>query len=178
MPIGESDLPNALAWDTIPTTKFDGAPLDVRFLVALRERDQSRQALTPEFAYLRKNIDWFKERERKKTISLNLEERRQQKVADDAWNDAMKKERAELAKLNFPNQEIQLDGVEPTKAHEDLDGDDNPDREDENARIDIHLRDGLRVLADAIDLWHKPTLWRSDSRPLTASNSNRFAPVP
>jgi len=92
LPIGETSLPHALAWDEIPTSFFDGAPLDPKVLKTLKDASQQRQASLDEFTYLRKNVDWFKMRQNEKLISLNLEKRRQQKEADDSgspvtWGD-------------------------------------------------------------------------------------------
>lgn len=177
LPIGESDLPNALAWDTIPTANFDGVPLDSRFLAKIREKSQARQALTEEFAFLRKNIDWFKERDEKKTISLSIDERKKLKSEDDAWRDAVKKHRADLAKLNYPNRPVLLDGVEPAKAPT-TDANDEDDRDDDKTVFDIHLREGLRVLSDAIETWKQPGDWQTEGHTLTASTPNKFAPIP
>ena len=58
--IGESDLPNALIWDEIPATVFDGHPLDQKLLAPLRASSQSRLDHLEEFAFLKKGIEWFK----------------------------------------------------------------------------------------------------------------------
>ena len=182
LPIGETDLPHALAWDTIRPTSFDGLPLDSRFVAAMRERSQARLTNAEEFRFLQQNIGWFKEREERKSISLNLDERLRQKAEDDAFRETSKKVRAELAKLNFTSTEINLDGVDPAKETTPppaaADGEDADARDDDKIKFDIYQRESLRVLADAIDLWQKPELWRADKRPLTASVANRFAPVP
>ena len=82
LPIGESDLPHALVWDEIPTSFFDGRPLDPKILRPLREASAARQTKLDEFLYLRKNVDWFKMRQDQKLVSLNLEQRRKQKISD------------------------------------------------------------------------------------------------
>src|SRR5208282_98053 len=66
IPIGESDLPHALVWDKIPTSFFDGVPIDTKVLARLRENSAERQANLDEFAFLRKYVEWFKERESQK----------------------------------------------------------------------------------------------------------------
>ncbi len=180
LPIGESDLPHALAWDTIRTTRFEGASLDARFLDILRQRSQSRQTTLEEFSYLRHNIERFKQYEERKTVSLNLETRRTQKKDDDAFRDAAKKQRLELAKLNFPSTEVKLDNVAPdpepvtppTKSDDEADDYDT----DPKTRIDIHLRESLRILSDAIDLWPRQQLWAQTGTPVAANQHNAFAP--
>lgn len=178
LPIGESDLPNALPWDTIPTARFDGQPLDATFLARIREKSQARQALTEEFAFLRKNIARFKERDERKSISLNLEDRKKQKIDDDAWRDAVKKHRAELAKLNYANREVLLDGVDPAKNKDTGAPADEETKDDDKVVFDIQLREGLRVLTDAIETWKKPESWQSEGRTVAANAPNKFAPIP
>jgi carboxyl-terminal processing protease len=184
LPIGESDLPHALAWDTIRTTRFEGSSLDARFVDVLRERSKGRQSTLEEFAFLRRNIDRFKQYDERKTVSLSLEARRAQKTDDDAFRDAAKKERLELAKLNFANTEIALDNVEPTPEPIKPAVDPNdPDKDDEESddpktKVDIRLRESLRVLSDAIALWPQPQLWAQSNPPVAAHTRNRFAPIP
>lgn len=179
LPVGESDLPHALAWDTIPPVYFDGAPLDTNFVNALRERSDKRQQLSEEFAYLKENIGWFKDHQDEKSVSLNLETREQTKKTDDEEKDALKKERVELAKLNFPTQEILLDGVvKPAAPTPEPDDDNAEDSSEDDVKFDIPLRESLRVLVDAIHLQKNPALWRSDAPALTASTVKPADPVP
>ena len=62
LPVGERDLPNALVWDEIPTTFFDGRPLDTRILEPLRAASLARRTELGEFTYLTESIDWFRYR--------------------------------------------------------------------------------------------------------------------
>jgi len=183
LPIGESDLPHALAWDTIRTTRFEGSTLDTRFLDILRQRSQTRQTTLEEFAFLRRNIDRFKQYEERKTVSLNLETRRTQKKDDDAFRETAKKERLELAKLNFASTDVKLDNVapDPEPATPKAKTDDNEEddyNDDPKTRIDIHLREGLRVLSDAIELWPRQQLWAQTGTPVAVNQRNTFAPAP
>ncbi len=63
LPIGEKDLPHALAWDDIPTSFFDGAPLSPKIVETLRNESLARQQKFDEFTYLKKNLSWFKAKE-------------------------------------------------------------------------------------------------------------------
>ncbi len=180
LPIGESDLPHALAWDTIKTARFEGAALDASFVNALRQRSLARQTELAEFAYLRSNIERFRQHDERKTISLNLESRRAQKLDDDAFRDINKKVRAELAKNNYPSTDVLLDNVEPTPEPKAAPaGDDKDDDEpiDPKEKIDIRLRESLRVLSDAISLWPQPQLWCGAGRTVASTQPNRFAPL-
>lgn len=176
LPIGEGSLPRALVWDEIPTSFFDGAPLSPKVLQELREASAQRQAELDEFIYLRKNIDWFKMRQDQKLISLNLDTRRQQKEADTAFRDEMKLEKERLAQQDFPFREFRLGPPPPPKikapktdeelAEEGLSTDED---EDSYAKVDVHLRETLRVLNDAVTLGQNEDYWASSRPPLTAA---------
>ena len=108
LPIGESDLPHALVWDKINDQRFDGSPIDPKLLARLQQDSTARQASLQEFAFVRKYVDWFKQRQAEKLVSLNLEERRKQKAADDSFRKAIKAEREQLAKADYPYKEFRL----------------------------------------------------------------------
>jgi len=186
LPIGESDLPHALVWDKIPTSFFDGIPIDTKVLARLRNNSSEREAKLEEFAYLRKYVDWFKDREAQKLISLNLEERKRQKVADDAFRKEMKLERERLAKDDYPYKEFRLGPPLPPKiaapkAASAKDGagespDDDSEDFDEGAsadaygKVDVSLREALCVVDDAIELGRNREYWASDHAPLTVAS--------
>lgn len=182
LPIGEGDLPNALAWDRVPPAPFAGTPLDGRFLELLRERSQARQALTEEFSHLQRHIDWFRERQERRTVSLNLEERRAQKARDDAFREEMRRERARLAAANYPMHEVVLDGVvrnvPAAEPEDELDAEEGTEDGDTDVRFDIHLRESMRIVADAIQLWQNPQLWTTEGRALTAATPGKVEPTP
>jgi len=173
--IGESDLPNALVWDEIPSTVFSGHPLDQKLLAPLRAGSQSRLDHLEEFVYLKKNIAWFKEKQDQKEISLNLEERRHQKEIDDAFKKAMRAEKDTLAKTDFPYAEITLGPPLPKPVKAEKKSDEESADEDELgveedsgvAKVDIPLRESLRVLSDALALSKNPQSWADGNAPLT-----------
>lgn len=177
LPIGESSLPHALVWDEIKATPFEGKALAQTFVKPLLEASRERQEKLEEFSYLRKNIDWFKERQDQKTISLNLEQRQALKLADDEFKKKMDAERDLLAKANYPVREIKLDSVLKTEAEDPKketvasvdDGDtDAPDAETQ-AKLDVHLRETLRVMTDALRLNQDPQYWADGRAPITAA---------
>jgi len=180
--IGEGDLPHALVWDKIPTSFFDGAPLDPKVLTPLRQASLERQAKLEEFTYLNKNIDWFKARQEQKLISVNLEERKKQKADDDAFRKLMKAEKEIIAKGDFPFTELRLAPKPPPKpkplkkdagkaAATDEDEVDTADEDtDTYLKADIHLRETLRVVSDAIALGRNKELWAANRPPLTATS--------
>nr|WP_232766692.1 carboxy terminal-processing peptidase [Geminisphaera colitermitum] len=108
LPIGESDLPHALAWDEITTSFYGGQPYTSDNIAPLLAASEDRQTTLPEFIYLRKRIDHFRERQEEKTISLNLKEREARKEADAAFNKATKAERKALEAGAYTFTEILL----------------------------------------------------------------------
>lgn len=180
--IGEGDLPHALVWDKIPTSFFDGAPLDPKVLTPLRQASLERQAKLEEFTFLNKNIEWFKGRQEQKLISVNLDERKKQKSEDDAFRKQMKAEKEIIAKGDFAFTEFRLSPKPPPKpkplkkeadktASTDEDETDSVDEDNDTyMKADIHLRETLRVVSDAIALGRNKELWAANRPPLTATN--------
>ncbi len=178
--LGESELPHALVWDEIPSSFFDGKPLDAKVLTPLREASRQRQSSLEEFTYLKKNIDWFKARQDQKLVSLNLDFRQKQKVADDAFRKELKTEHDRLAKGDYTFKEVRLGPPLPPKvkapkkpdaADGDADGDDDTLSTDVDndsyAKVDIDLREALRVIGDALTLSKSPEFLASGHAPLT-----------
>ncbi len=184
LPIGESSLPHALVWDEIPTSFFDGEPLDSKVVTSLREASLTRQEKLDEFLYLKRNVEWFKTRQEQKLISLNLDVRRQQKEADEAFRKQMNEEKERLAQADFPFREFRLGPPPPPKTpppekekeedSEDLAADLETELstdDDTYGKVDVHLRETLRVLGDAITLAQDQQYWASNQPPLTVAST-------
>jgi carboxyl-terminal processing protease len=180
LPIGEASLPHALIWDQIPTSFFDGSPLEPKVLSPLRRASAERQTRLEEFDYLRRNIDWFKVRlEAQKLVSLNLENRQKQKAADAEFRKAMKTERDRLAQSDYAFKEYRL-GPPPApriKApKKDDDETDDPETAvEENQsypKLDIHLREAFRVIVDAMELGKSRDFTDAGRPPLTAKSKS------
>jgi len=178
LPVGEKDLTRALVWDEIPTSIFDGAPLDTKITSPLRQASVARQASLEEFAYLQKTIAWFKTTQDQKTVSINLDDRRKQRETDTAFGKAMKAEKDRLAQNDFPVREFTLGPPKPptvkappVEADGGLTLDD--DSQENVKKLDIHLRETLRVLNDAIEMGTKSDRRLTDSPPLTAQAVKR-----
>jgi carboxyl-terminal processing protease len=176
LPIGESSLPHALIWDEIKSTSFEGKALAQTFVKPLVEASHERQASLEEFALLKKNIDWFKERQEQKLVSLNLEQRQALKQADDDFKKMLDTERDRLAKNNYASHVIKLDSVLKAEATDAKPAATSPDEGDTDAvdsdaqnKFDIHLRETLRVVTDALRLNQNPQYWVDGRAPITAS---------
>ncbi|HVW20843.1 MAG TPA: carboxy terminal-processing peptidase [Opitutaceae bacterium] len=182
--IGESDLPHAMVWDQIPGVPFDGHPLSRKLLGQLRQDSVNRQNQLEEFAFQRKDVDWYRARLDEKLISLNLADRRQQKVSDDAFKKQMDAERVRLTKSNYAYQEYRVAPAPPprVKAPKKKDSDSaNGDDEDEEfgsddesyGRFDVDLREALRIVNDAIDLGQDHEYWVANHPPLTVAEDQQ-----
>jgi carboxyl-terminal processing protease len=132
-----------------------------------------------EFNYLQERIDWMREREEMKSVSLNLETRRAMKQQDEQFRDAMKSRRAELARLNYLQRPVLLDSVvsaggaaEPTI--EELT--DEAGDEEGLAEFDVRLRETLRLLRDTIEIAPDPRAW-SDKNAAYVLLSHRPEPT-
>jgi carboxyl-terminal processing protease len=87
----------------------------------------------------------------------------------------MKTEKEILAKADFPFREFRLGPPPPPKikapAKDDDDLADDEDElstdEDSYGKVDVHLRESLRVLNDAVELGANRQYWASNHPPLT-----------
>ncbi|TVR49244.1 MAG: tail-specific protease [Puniceicoccaceae bacterium] len=177
--IGEASLPHAITWDTIPALRLRGRPLDETFVNGLNASAAERRLHLPEFALLEERIGWFREREEQERISLNLEARRSQKERDEKFRQRLREWQAELAEANFSRREVLLDSASrndkadtesetPSAELPDSDAPDLNAGDDEAPPFDIHLREALRILADAILFSPTPGDW-IESNPVLAA---------
>ncbi|HWA08283.1 MAG TPA: carboxy terminal-processing peptidase [Opitutaceae bacterium] len=178
--LGEKSLDHALVWDEVKPSFFDGKPLEAKVLDPLRAASLQRQGSLEEFSYLQKNIDRFKALQDQKLISLNLDTRRKQQADDAAFRKDMKAEHDRLAKNDFTFREIRL-GPPPAPrvkapkkdGDDEADDDDSADENDSYAKVDIDLREALRVIDDAIALSKTPDFAANGHAPLTAMTSKK-----
>jgi len=180
LPIGEADLPNALPWDTIAPAGIRGRQLDSMLCDHLRNATRMRVNTLDEFDFLKARIAWLRAREERKEISVNLETRRAMKAEDEKFRDEMKARQNTLAELNFTQRDIQLNSVAssgqtgPT-ADELLD---KADGEDADLKpFDVHMREALRVLRDAIEIAPEPKEWTQSTAMIAALSKPRTSPA-
>jgi carboxyl-terminal processing protease len=145
----------------------------------LNHASQERQKSLEEFSLLLENVNRFKEQVELKTVSLNLEERRAQKKSDEDFKKHLDHELARLAKSDFTHHEVKLNSVitaeasgqKPTPAVND--GDTDGIDAETAAKLDIHLREALRVVIDAAQLAKDPQYWVKGDAPLAPIGSKR-----
>ena len=113
--IGESVRETALPWDTIRTTSFRaGDPLDTT-IQSLSVNHISRSKDDPDFQYLVDGIKDIEEVRTRKTVSLNIEERKLER--EDSMN-------RRLIRENERREALQLEPVASVEELEDLDAPD------------------------------------------------------
>ena len=182
--IGESDLPNALVWDKITPADWKEAltafpvrsQLDKDLISRVQSASAKRKEALEEFNYLLENIDWFRAKQEEKAISLNLEKRRSLREQDESFRQSMREREKELADKAYAYNRIFLDDAdqreeEETPDIEEIDGNPVTGPADNNERLDIHLRESLRVMTDLVELGRP--LWSESAVTAQKSGGNR-----
>ena len=77
--LGESSLPQAMPWDTIPSAIGNLNNPYASKLTSLQKNHDNRVQTNPDFVYYEKRAALVKKLSEEKTLSLNLEKRKQQK---------------------------------------------------------------------------------------------------
>src|SRR5262249_25006617 len=71
MQIGESNLDNPLAWDTIKAADYEKMNLVQPYLGELRDRSTARVLTNQDFAYVQQDIEQYKKAQAEGTATLN-----------------------------------------------------------------------------------------------------------
>ena len=108
-------------------TVFVEMTLKKPFVETLKTQSESRRIRLEEFDFLRERIDWYRDRDEQKTISLNLEERKRMMDEDQEFIDAMEDRQRALAELNFESSDIKLDAVLAEEAENAEEEETSPD---------------------------------------------------
>jgi carboxyl-terminal processing protease len=161
--IGESDLPQALAWDQIhalPWIEPDDYGLTNSLKASLKTKSAHRHNTLPELQLLQKSVDWLAEKQQQKSFSLNLEKRRQERQATILYQQALETELESLgARTPYPSEKILLDAAlaienekytNPNTVSNLLNEDDALDHNSQASSTDLHLHEALRIMSDWI----------------------------
>ena len=160
LPIGEADLPHAMKWDEIPGVNYRRPAEEFRIRPEeskqLLETSLKRQREKEEFAYLRKNVDWYKGKRDQKEFSLNLAKRLEQKTKDEDFTKELNEEMTELAAKTFPARQVRLDVVRSQDRRsrevrgEKVEEDGVAEKMEPPTNLDIRLHESLRIVSDWI----------------------------
>lgn len=164
MPVAEADLDRPLPWDSVtPTmTKPDEgdwlkAKLSDSLISSLAAGSARRQAELPEFLTLSRTIDWTKNRQGRKEVSLSLEQRRTERKDDLEFRDQIRRELSDYAKKEYKIRDVKL---EAALEQEKKEGPDaltkskkanrmrDPLEDDDWPEYDIQLHEAVRIAAD------------------------------
>jgi carboxyl-terminal processing protease len=141
--IGESALPNALPWDTIPAATYFPYQDFSKQLPILREASRKRQAADPDFQYLNEEITFAKAQKDKTQISLNEVRRRDEQKDMDEKRLAMENRRRATK-----GQDL-LKNWHEAEAAQDKDSED-PDPSKEKPEDQAFVTEAANVLLDSV----------------------------
>jgi len=113
--VGESVRESALPWDTIRTTKFRAGEALDSTIATLTSNYIARTKSDPDFKFLVDGIQEIEKSRLRKTVSLNFDVRQAERTSDTA------------RRLERENERRVSLGLEPVESIEDLDDDDIPD---------------------------------------------------
>lgn len=162
LPIGESDLDNALPCDSIasvnfrrPVNEFVYKEID---LITLEKMSLARQKALPEFLYLNKNVDWYKQKRKETNLSLNLKNRVADKIKSLKFNKSMSDEFERLSENGFLKKNVTLKIVDAQNLKSrEVRGDNKQDQNSTNSyklptNFDIRLHETCRIITDWVDI--------------------------
>ena len=164
LPVGEADLDRALPWDSVtPTlTKPDEgdwlkAKVTDALIAKLAAGSSRRQAELPEFLTLSRTIDWTKNRQVRKEVSLSLDQRRTERKDELEFREQIRRELADYAKKACKSVDVKLDAdIEQEKKEGPGSAAKlkrsarmrDPLEDDEWPEYDIQLQEAVRIAAD------------------------------
>ena len=164
LPVGEADLDRALPWDSVtPTlTKPDEgdwlkAKVTDALIAKLAAGSSRRQAELPEFLTLSRTIDWTKNRQVRKEVSLSLDQRRTERKDELEFREQIRRELADYAKKACKSVDVKLDAAIEQEKKEGPGSAAklkrsarlrDPLEDDEWPEYDIQLQEAVRIAAD------------------------------
>jgi carboxyl-terminal processing protease len=164
LPVGEGDLDRALPWDSVtPTlTKADEgdwlkAKVSDALIAKLAAGSSRRQSELPEFLTLSRTIDWTKNRQVRKEVSLSLDQRRTERKDELEFREQIRRELADYAKKAVKVVEVKLDAAIEQEKKEGPGAAAklkrasrmrDPLEDDEWPEYDIQLQETVRIAAD------------------------------
>jgi carboxyl-terminal processing protease len=132
--VGESTRDTALPWDRIQPTRFRADTVVASELDKLRADQTSRAASDPDYRYLLDDVAAFRAVAAQKTVSLNLESRKEEN------------KRYDQARLDRENVRRMALGLEPIASVDKLD--------DSQLSEKILLQQAARVVAEMVAMEH------------------------
>lgn len=199
LPIGESDLPHALPWDSIEPLDCENnwsrraisSPRNDDLLQDLTSASTLRQESLEEFDFLEQQVAWRRKRIEEKEISLHLGQRIQKQISEQAQVDRLEDDYEALRQYAYVSEQVLLNLAEEQEAiskaniekvelaatasgtaPEDEQAEETTDEpvDEEPPPFDIHLRESARIMADWIQIESGPSpVAASTAKPENAS---------
>jgi carboxyl-terminal processing protease len=110
--IGESSLPNPLAYDEVDPQPVNRFSFTAPLIETLKNRSQERVAKDPEFAYINEDMKRFREKIELNQLSLNEKARKEEIAQEKQRKEQRKSERKKNPVQNPPALEVTLDTVD------------------------------------------------------------------
>lgn len=110
--IGESSLPNPLAYDEVAPQSVNRFSFTAPLIDTLKNRSQERVAKDPEFRYINEDMKRFHERLELNQLSLNEKVRKEEIAQEKQRKEQRKAERKKNPVQNPPAFEVSLDTVD------------------------------------------------------------------
>ncbi|MBI5241609.1 MAG: carboxy terminal-processing peptidase, partial [Elusimicrobia bacterium] len=178
MDVTETSIKNALPYDEVEPVRYARLDTVTPVLPQLMKGSQDRVAASPEFAYIREDVERHRKQQADKAVSLNEAKRRSEKKADEDRIKKRKAERAARKPPKFPETEITLASIEgaPAPAVASSTGTKagaSSGEDDENkdpSAPDAYLDEAARIVADWVALL--PKRGQAASRPKLESDAS------
>lgn len=189
--LGETTLPNYLPYDEVPPAIYDKLDLTSAYLPALRANSAARVAASPDFDYVRHDIDYYKNRVKNPVVSLSLATRQKEMEDVKALNLQRKKDLEARKSTRDPELDLTLDMVDQnlpaapppqpsTKKNKVASADDDSSGTDpdfnvslKNLADDPQLDEAVNIMTDYNQMLHD-----SNSKLVQASPTPAVSTVP
>ncbi len=166
MEIGEATLPNCLEADHTQKLNYRHVNRVSDHIDPLTKLSNERIKEDQDFAYILEDIETLKERLKDKSVSLNETKRLAEKDEEKAKRNDRKKERKargnaqetvndltiKMIKTNTKLGEEVENEEKPIRLEEEMEDGEDVEEEEDNPKIDPHLRETLHILHDYIRL--------------------------
>ena len=187
--VSEASLKDPLPWDVVPAAPYERLNRVEPYVGALRERSDRRRATDKPFAEMVNDIARLRKSVVSKSVSLNEAQRRQELAESKLRETELAKEERALRATGLTTYEITLKNASlpglPTPlaaangaSAKDRDGAPAKDRDSEakirSATDDIILNEGVRILADYVNVLSPPADKSVRTRRTEAASVSRY----
>ena len=161
LPVGESDLENALPNDKIAAVNFRKTNEQFSFndniTSQLNDKAAERRAESKSFEYLNENISFFKSKREQNEFSLNLNDRLKERIKEKRKSEQLKEKQDSFKEISYPSKKIQLSIVDEQilQSRKARGLDQNSTESSEEFEIpesfDLQLHESLNILTDYLE---------------------------